>query len=500
MKKTNQKSGDSTRNVENLAHRNGTITKIRQPFDHVGQLENRNYLLCFDPNAGEFYLEDYHEFSLPTKIYGDNVDSLTERCLTTFNRLNRNTGLLLSGLKGTGKSVQLKHLAVNSGMPVIIINSAFSGTMLLQFFEKLPNSCVILFDEFEKVYQREEEQYTILPLLDGMSTVPHIYVFTINGTVNEFMLGRPGRIRYVKKYSRLEDSVVSAIVKDMLNDQTKAPQIESFVGMMPQLNMDLLTSIITEVNIYPELDFGDLVSVFNIEDPLAAKYCIFHSFPVLVTNKKSEERVAAWLREICSDEIMDKLKRNVPGLFDSVVNRLVSADDEDDEMGFNKSDDEESALSYREIITNFMVKRLKFFMKEEDRISYHKTLAALLEIVQPPADITTKDVLYKDVFSNNLRATINEQNFSFHSNCVPIIYKTSDLEESGIRGSHLSYDELMVIDPFIIISSGFYGNKARYAFRADNFKIYLTSEEEKVAFLHKDEPYKHSGGVNFLGI
>ena len=247
-----------------LAHQNGSITRIHSPNDYVGPLKIQNYLLCMDAN-GNYYLEDYHQFTLPPKMYGDDIDYLTNKCVNTFKTLNKNVGILLSGLKGTGKSIQLKHLAINANMPVIIINTAYDGASLLQFFEKLPSSCVILFDEYEKVYNRVESQYTILPLLDGMSTNPHIYAFSINGSVNEFMIGRPGRIRYVKKYSRLDEKIVDSIIDDMLKVKSKTNTIKQFVNLIPELSMDLLTSIITEVNTYPDEEFSRLISIFNID-------------------------------------------------------------------------------------------------------------------------------------------------------------------------------------------------------------------------------------------
>lgn len=51
------------------------------------------------------HLEDFTDFSLPSKLYGESLDYLTNKVIKSFSEHNKSVGVLLSGLKGTGKSL-----------------------------------------------------------------------------------------------------------------------------------------------------------------------------------------------------------------------------------------------------------------------------------------------------------------------------------------------------------------------------------------------------------
>ena len=88
-----------------------------------GPLPRGVYNLSFHPKIG-YYLKRTQDFSLPPKVYGDL--SIADRYLKTYNHRTRNTGVLLTGQKGSGKTILAKYLAIKSGLPVICINDAFN--------------------------------------------------------------------------------------------------------------------------------------------------------------------------------------------------------------------------------------------------------------------------------------------------------------------------------------------------------------------------------------
>lgn len=265
---------------------NATDTFLSAPLTQVDLLP-KNYKLNMDPK-GNLFLRDFDPFTLPSKLYGESLDKLTNRVLNTFRKTNKGVGVLLTGLKGTGKSVQLKHISINSNMPVIVIDQPYGGSALLDFLNDLPVPCVILIDEFEKVYREQESQESILPVLDGLSTSSHVFVLTVNGSVNEYLLGRPSRIRYVKDYRSLDQSVVSEILRDLLNDKSRVSEAENFLMSLAELNIDTIVSLITEINLYPELTMSEITGVFNLEDPLEGMFDILYSTPVLVSSDSKE--------------------------------------------------------------------------------------------------------------------------------------------------------------------------------------------------------------------
>lgn len=216
------------------------------------------------------HLVDFTEFSLPSKIYGRPLEYLTEKVLNTFKTKNKSVGVLLSGIKGTGKSLQLKHLAMNSNMPCIIISDYVPNKDLLPFIESLPSSCMFLFDEFEKVYGKKQDD--LLPILDGICSTPHVFVLTVNGAVSEFLTGRPGRIRYNVEYSGLGESIIREIVDSLCKHEEKKEEILNTVTMMTEINMDSLVSFIEEINLYPKEPIEDVLRIFNLDNPFNGEF------------------------------------------------------------------------------------------------------------------------------------------------------------------------------------------------------------------------------------
>ena len=113
------------------------------------KLPKGNWLVKFDPERLCFYLERTKDFVLPDKIYGD-TKKLSKRYLNTFKQRSTNLGVLLSGLKGTGKSLTARYTAIESELPVIIVSEPFGGVEFNQFLTQIGQECVIFFDEFEK--------------------------------------------------------------------------------------------------------------------------------------------------------------------------------------------------------------------------------------------------------------------------------------------------------------------------------------------------------------
>lgn len=59
------------------------------------------YNMCYDDRKGFFLEKTDDKFEFPYKIYGVE-EKLINRVIKTFNNTNRNLGILLNGLKGTG--------------------------------------------------------------------------------------------------------------------------------------------------------------------------------------------------------------------------------------------------------------------------------------------------------------------------------------------------------------------------------------------------------------
>lgn len=258
------------------------------------------------------HLEDFSDFSVPSKIYGRPLEYMTDKVLKTFKHKKTSIGLLLSGLKGTGKSLQLKHLALNSNMPCVIFDTFVDTPDLISFLEDVPSSCVVLFDEFEKLY-RNEKQEKLLPVLEGVCTTPHIFVLTVNGEVSKFLTGRPGRIRYKVEYERLSDDVVKEIIEDLCENEDQKDDLYTLASMLDGLNMDMLVSLVEETNLYKEESLTDIIKVFNLDNPLDSSFDI-----VLYADGLYIKGLSG------SDELSENLKKIKKFLMENKINDLIS--------------------------------------------------------------------------------------------------------------------------------------------------------------------------------
>lgn len=230
---------------------NGPVFKISDMESANFKLPVGTYNLGFS-NLGGFYLEKTEDFKLPTKIYGDL--SLIDRCIQVYRNRDRNFGLLLSGLRGSGKSLTMKKLAVELNQPIIIINSDFrevSNSLIKFLTDPILGDCTILLDEFEKRFTSDD--VTPLTLLDGPYNTHHFYILTVNEKdINRNLINRPGRIYYHKSYEGVSEDTILEVGKDLLNNKSFVNDLVNVCSDIRDLSFDMLISVINDVNLFNE--------------------------------------------------------------------------------------------------------------------------------------------------------------------------------------------------------------------------------------------------------
>ena len=203
-----------------------------------------------------FYLSKASDFKVPDKIYGDL--SCVDRWLKTYNEKTRNVGVLLSGLKGGGKTITAKVLAMKANKPIIIISQPFHGPDFNDFItDPALGDCVIFIDEFEKIYSPNRDNGdgndSLLSLLDGPYETHHLFIFTVNQTtINSNLINRPSRILYAKRYEGLSDEDIVEIANDKLVNKDLMEDLLRNSRRIFQLSFDILISIIDEMNRFNE--------------------------------------------------------------------------------------------------------------------------------------------------------------------------------------------------------------------------------------------------------
>jgi hypothetical protein len=214
------------------------------------------YALEQDTLSGQLYLMTVAPFTVPSKLYGSTTADAT-RILRTFQDRARITGVLLSGDKGSGKTVlaqQISLLAAQQGLATILVGRMVPGQLLAPFLQALPTPAVVLFDEFEKVYGETSQQDTLLSLLDGTMGARALLVFTVNvlRDLTPYLLNRPGRIFYHLRFAGLTEAFVREYVADVLRDPTQIDAVVAVASRFPACSFDILKALCEEVNRYGE--------------------------------------------------------------------------------------------------------------------------------------------------------------------------------------------------------------------------------------------------------
>ena len=214
-----------------------------------------------------WYLErTADEFVFNYKIYGLQ-SKFMQHVLTAFENTKGNFGILLNGTKGTGKTITAKVLANKLNLPVIIVKSfGENNSQLIEFLASFNFDCVFFFDEFEKNFSDKDS--SILQIMDGVYTSEYrrIFLLTTNETnINDNLISRPSRLRYIHEFSNLEPEITREYLNDTLNDKSHIEDIIDFVDTLQISTIDILKSIVEEINIFGFDKFMEDKSFFNIK-------------------------------------------------------------------------------------------------------------------------------------------------------------------------------------------------------------------------------------------
>jgi hypothetical protein len=214
-----------------------------------------NYTIKLD-SKGVYFLEEIESFEITHKLYGD-TEKNAKRILNTFSQRPFSTGVMLSGEKGSGKTLLAKKICVdaaNLGIPTIIINQSFSGDGFNTFIQSIEQPAIIFFDEFEKVYHEKERQEAVLTLFDGVYPSRKLFICTVNDKykVDVNMRNRPGRMYYMLDFVGLDSQFVREYCEDNLVYTQYINTICNISSIFGNFNFDMLKAIVEEVNRYNE--------------------------------------------------------------------------------------------------------------------------------------------------------------------------------------------------------------------------------------------------------
>lgn len=226
---------------------------------NFGSLPNKlplgTYSILFNKDSNSYYLHLIDDIQIPNKIYGDIVP-FAKRVCAKYNSKDRNLGVLLVGTKGAGKSLEARVIANLLNLPVIIVSEGYDDPEFISFLtDPAVGNCVILIDEFEKLYDGQNaDSNKLLSLLDGPYNTHHIFIFTANEfyRINSMMKNRPSRIHFLKEFTGLDEDTVQDIGNDLLDNKDWIEELVEISQKMTECTFDVIMSICSDSNLFKE--------------------------------------------------------------------------------------------------------------------------------------------------------------------------------------------------------------------------------------------------------
>lgn len=243
------------------------------------KLPKGTYNVRFNKMEG-FSLIKRDNLTVDEKMYGNHKEK-AQKALKTFGLFERSMGIILSGDKGIGKTMFTRYLAnqfvEENELPVILVDQPYFG--IADFLSSIKQEAMILFDEFEKVFDQNddnaERQDSLLGLFDGLSNTKHMYVITVNdlNRLSSFMQNRTGRFHYHFRFKYPKGQEVRDYIHDHVQDidESVLDKIVDFSTKV-KVTFDTLRSIAFEVA--NGHSFSETIEDLNISQGDASQYSI----------------------------------------------------------------------------------------------------------------------------------------------------------------------------------------------------------------------------------
>ncbi len=326
----------------NYVKSGSTYTPIGSLREVTNVLEPHVYQIVMPPMSGpKLEIVDNIDLSIPKKVYG-KVPSQVDKCFAAYDRRPRNTGVLLSGERGMGKTLFIRiamNEALKRDIPVIVLSRTKALEAYVGLINSITQPVLVVMDEFEKNFDtddKSEDQGTFLSMLDGLgSSQKRMFIASVNyrHKISQFMINRPGRFYYHFEFKPLSD--VEMI--EYLTNETKGVDQKSIkyaVQIMQNypINYDGLSAIADELN--AGLDINETLRDLNLDRiGVSALQCSVNingydysgTLNMSIDSLQSRETVGIDMRSVKYVGSNSKLKPSTKGFIGNEISVYLSA-------------------------------------------------------------------------------------------------------------------------------------------------------------------------------
>jgi hypothetical protein len=211
-------------------------------------------------------LSEIDSFTFPEKYYlSDGDKKFMNKVINTYKKTTKlTTGVLFSGLKGSGKTLMAKKTAIESGLPIIVINGSVQASDIESFFSKVSTDVCIIMDEMDKDWYLPR----LLGFFDGVkSTCKKLILCTANDEreIDKYFNDRCSRIRYKRTFESIGKDVVKTILSDYFDTDEQIEGAAEFCSSaMSVLSYDNVVIFGEECKNNPNVDFDEILNDLNI--------------------------------------------------------------------------------------------------------------------------------------------------------------------------------------------------------------------------------------------
>lgn len=226
------------------------------------------FSLKFHPDHGAWFdKEPTIEVNLD-RVFGSHK-KYADLFYNAYENRDKSTGVLLTGLKGTGKTLISKILAskfIEKSLPVIIIDRTLPVPVISDTLSKIKTGYLLIIDEFEKNYE-EDDQNKLLSFLDGVQSSKRMIIIIANNQrkLTPYILDRPNRMLFRRDFEGITREELNDYLDSRIGNEHAdlRADLNNYVRVTRNISFDIVTNIVETALLFG-FDFKEILELLNI--------------------------------------------------------------------------------------------------------------------------------------------------------------------------------------------------------------------------------------------